>query len=91
MLEPARTDAIRPLFVFLDLLERQTECTAELFLAHMQHKSTHAHSVADMLLDWVRRLLHAVPRASDLIIIFLYLRRVGFGALQDFRPIFPLM
>jgi hypothetical protein len=71
----------------LDLLECQTERATELFVAHVQHESTYAHSVAEMLVDRIRQLFHAVPRASNPIIIFLYPRQANFVALRDLRPL----
>jgi hypothetical protein len=57
LLQPARTDAVGALLVFLHLLKRQAEGIAELFLTHAQHHSPHAHARTDMLVDWIGNFL----------------------------------
>jgi hypothetical protein len=42
---------LAPVFVFLNLLKRQTERIAELFLGNAQHQSTHANAAPHVLVD----------------------------------------
>ena len=51
LLQPARTDAIGALLVFLDLLKRQAKRIAQLLLTHAQHHAPHAHAAPDVLVD----------------------------------------
>jgi hypothetical protein len=51
LLQPARADAVRAFFVFLNLLKRQAQLVAELFLAHAEHKAAHADAAPDILVD----------------------------------------
>src|SRR5450830_184063 len=57
LLQPARTDAVGALLVFLHLLKGQAEGVAELFLTHAQHHPPHAHARAHMLIDRIGYLL----------------------------------
>ena len=54
LLQPARSDAVSALLVFLHLLEREAERIAQFSLAHCKHHAAHAHPAADVLVDWVR-------------------------------------
>jgi hypothetical protein len=56
MLQPARTDPVRTILVFLHLLERQTESVSKLPLAHPGHHPAHAHPTAYMFVRGVWRL-----------------------------------
>jgi len=56
LLQPARPDPIRALLVFLHLLKGQAERISELFLAHAEHDTAHAHPTTDMPVDRVRNL-----------------------------------
>src|SRR6185436_2048670 len=47
----ARPDAVRSLFVFLDLLECETEKLTELFLAHSDQHAAKTNAAADMGID----------------------------------------
>ncbi len=49
--QPARTNAVDALLVFLHLLERQTQLLAELLLAHAEQHAAKAHAAADMNVD----------------------------------------
>jgi hypothetical protein len=57
LLQPARSDAVGALLVFLHLLEREAERIAQSPLAHCKHPTAHAHPAADVLVDGVRGLL----------------------------------
>src|ERR1700730_3245925 len=57
LLQPAGPYSVRSLLVFLHLLEGETQCATELFLAHRQHHAAHAHATADVLVDGIRGLL----------------------------------
>src|SRR3954468_4164799 len=57
LLQPARTDAVGSLLVFLNLLECEVERVAKLFLAHPEHHAAHADATADMSVDRIGRLL----------------------------------
>ena len=57
--QAARTDPIRAFLVFLDLLERQTQRSAELLLTHVEHHPAHADPGTDMFVNRVwQGLLH---------------------------------
>ena len=60
LLQPAGADAVGAFFVFLHLLEGQTERVAELFLAHAEHHSPHPYAAADVLVDGVRGLFRHI-------------------------------
>lgn len=49
LLQPARSDAVRTLLVFLDLLERKADCVSERLLAHPEHLPTHPDATSHML------------------------------------------
>jgi hypothetical protein len=51
LLQAGGTDAVGPLLVFLDLLERQPEGVPEIGLAHIEHEPPHAHAAANMLVN----------------------------------------
>src|SRR5450432_3038473 len=51
VLEAARADPVRTLFVFLHLLECQAKGIAEFRLAHVEHQSAHAHTSAHILVS----------------------------------------
>src|SRR5262249_21878182 len=57
LLEPACSDPVRALLIFLNLLERETQGLAELFLTHGQHHSPHPDSAPHVPVDRVRGLL----------------------------------
>lgn len=57
MLKPACTNAVGTLFVFLNLLECQSETIRKLFLGHTKHESPHADTTSHMLVYWVRTFL----------------------------------
>ena len=48
MLQAGGADAVGPLLVFLDLLERQPEGVPEIGLAHIEHEPSHAHAAANV-------------------------------------------
>ena len=54
MMQPARTNRVRPLLVFLNLLKCNSQGVAEFRLAHIKHGPPHADAVADVLVDGVR-------------------------------------
>jgi hypothetical protein len=54
VMQPARTNRVRPLLVFLDLLKCNSQGLAEFSLAHLEQYPTHANAVADVLVDGVR-------------------------------------
>src|SRR6516165_11693301 len=54
LLQPARSDAVSALLVFLHLLEGDAERIAELLLAHCKHQAAHAYPAADVLIDGVK-------------------------------------
>jgi hypothetical protein len=54
LLQPARSNAVGALLVFLHLLEGEAERIAKLLLAHCKHQAAHAHPTADVLIDWVK-------------------------------------
>src|SRR5262249_19670844 len=58
--------AVCSLFIFLDLLERQSERITEFLLAHSQHHSTHAYPATYMLVDRVGSLLCHPPSPRTL-------------------------
>src|SRR3546814_8324718 len=53
LVEPAGTDAVGALFVFLDLLEGQADNLAEFVLTHSNQGATQFQPVADMNIDRV--------------------------------------
>jgi hypothetical protein len=53
-IEAAGADAVRALFVFLDLLERDSQEFPQLLLAHANELSAHADSASYMHVDEVR-------------------------------------
>src|SRR6516164_7784820 len=57
LLEPACSDPVRALLIFLNLLERETEGLAELFLTHGQHHAPHPDPAPHVPVDRVRGLL----------------------------------
>src|ERR1700730_9446246 len=57
LLQSARPDSGCTLFVFLQLLKREIECLAKLFLAHPQHHATHPYPAAHVLVDGVGSFL----------------------------------
>ena len=57
LLQPAGTDPIGALLVFLDLLERQAERIPKLLLAHAEHHSAHSDPAPHMFVDGVGSLL----------------------------------
>src|SRR5262245_4919791 len=46
LLQPARSDAVGALLVFLHLPEGETEAIGQLLLAHCKHHAAHAHPTA---------------------------------------------
>jgi hypothetical protein len=50
-LQAAGADAVGPLLVFLDLLERQPEGVPEIGLAHIEHEPPQAHAAAKLFVD----------------------------------------
>lgn len=54
ILETAGANAVGALFVFLDLLKRDSETFAELLLAHAKHRAAEAYAATDMNVDGVR-------------------------------------
>jgi len=56
ILEAAGANTVGALFVFLDLLKRNSEAFAELFLAHAKHRAAEAYAATDMNVDGVRLL-----------------------------------
>ena len=58
LLQATRTNPVHALFIFLDLLERQLQLLAELFLAHAQKDASHPHAAADMPINRIRRLFY---------------------------------
>ena len=65
LLQPARADPVRALFVFLHLLECQTERVAELLLTHPEHHAAHPYTSAHVLVGGIGRLLsHHVVLSS---------------------------
>src|SRR5450755_3739928 len=55
LLDTAGADPVGTFFVFLNLLECEAQCFAELFLTHAQHDAAHAHATADIFVNRVRR------------------------------------
>ena len=51
VLQTAGADAIRSLFVFLDLLKRNTKMLAELFLTHSEHHPTQTDTTSDVYVN----------------------------------------
>jgi hypothetical protein len=51
MLQAACADAVRALFIFLHLLERQAECIAQIRLGHIKHHTSRAHPTPDMFVS----------------------------------------
>jgi hypothetical protein len=49
VLQAARTEAVRPFLVFLNLLKGNPEGVSELSLAHIEDEPSHAYTAADML------------------------------------------
>ncbi len=68
MLQPAGTNSIGALLVFLDLLEGNPEILSQLLLAHADHHASHTHSASDVLVNRIGRLLgygrHRLPRSQ---------------------------
>src|SRR5450759_5436114 len=64
LLDAACTDPVGALLVFLNLLEGEAQCFAELLLAHAQHDAAHAHTTADIFVNRVglfdRHLQHSL-------------------------------
>jgi hypothetical protein len=58
LLKPARADSVGALFVFLDLLKRQTQGVAQFFLTHAKHDAPHTDAAADVPVDRVRYFFH---------------------------------
>ena len=54
MMQPARTNRVRPLLVFLNLLKCNSQGVAKLCLIHVEHHVAYTDSAADMLADVVR-------------------------------------
>jgi hypothetical protein len=54
MIQPARTNRVHPLLVFLNLLKCNSQGVSELRHTHIEHDPTHANAVADVLVDGVR-------------------------------------
>jgi hypothetical protein len=57
LLEPACSNPVRALLIFLNLLKRKTKSFADLFLTHRQHQSPHPKPVPHVPVDRVRGLL----------------------------------
>jgi hypothetical protein len=55
LLQPARADSVCALFIFLDLLDRQSECFAERDPADLPFAPPHANALADVSVNRVRR------------------------------------
>ena len=53
LLQAARADAVSPLLIFLNLLEREAETVAERLLAHSKHYSAHPDPAAYVFVDGV--------------------------------------
>ncbi len=60
-LQPAGTDTVSSLFVFLYLLESKAKGVAELFLTHAQHHPPHAHTRTHVVTT-LRRPYRVRPR-----------------------------
>ena len=58
--EPACGHAVGAFFIFLNLLERQSQIPPKFFLAHTKQYTPHAHSAADMDVDWMWLSSHLV-------------------------------
>jgi hypothetical protein len=56
-LQAAGADAIRALFILLDLLKRDAEILTQLFLAHSEHIAAKPDATSDMDVDRIRFLL----------------------------------
>ena len=66
--QPAGADAVDALLVLLDLLEREAQLLAELFLAHAEQHAAKADAAADVHVDRIgpsRALLVAVPPVDE--------------------------
>ena len=57
MLQAAGADAVRPLFIFLQLLERHSERIGYIRLGHAEHQAPRAHALSDVSVSRV----HTVP------------------------------
>src|SRR5262245_22202077 len=57
LLQPASPDAVGASLVLLHLLEAETECGTQLFLAHCKQNTAHPHPAADVPVGGVRGLL----------------------------------
>ena len=57
LLQPAGADAVGALFVFLDLLEGQSQRVAKLLLAHAVHHAAHTDPAPHVLVDGIGSLL----------------------------------
>ncbi len=62
LLQPACADPVGPFLIFLDLLKRQPQRIAELFLAHAKHDTPHADTAANVPVDRVRYFFHKFPK-----------------------------
>jgi hypothetical protein len=54
VLQPARANAVGPLLIFLNLLERQYKRVSKVGLAHFKHQAAQAHAAANMLVDGIK-------------------------------------
>jgi hypothetical protein len=89
MLQAASADAVRALFIFLHLLECQTERIAEIGLGHAEHQAAHAHSFSDVGVSRVYSVLwHRVPVAVAAVCgSYTTLPCVGRGGLSGSFPL----
>jgi hypothetical protein len=58
-LQATCADAVRSIFIFLQLLERQTERIGDIRLGHIKHQAAHAHAFSDMFVGRVYSILLA--------------------------------
>jgi hypothetical protein len=58
LLQATGANSISALFIFLDLLKRQTQGFAEFLLTHSKKNAAHSDPTADMAVDRIRNLFH---------------------------------
>jgi hypothetical protein len=78
-MEPACSDAVRALFVFLNLLERKAERVAQLLLTHSKHKAAHSDARTYMPVDGVGGFFHQYRACLSANSISRRARRAGSG------------
>jgi hypothetical protein len=66
VLQPAGTNAVGSLLIFLNLLERQSKPVRKVCLAHFEHQAAHAHAASNVLVDEIAGLLRAGQRVRFL-------------------------